>query len=94
MLCMIFPLLIHAHRNKAPALFIIEVGEFLESIGLAVFPLAQLQMIRRPVEDHADLRELVIDFGAGGYLAWYSFDSLLDVLTILAVKHQRKDDYR
>jgi len=51
-------------------------------------------MIGRPVEDHDDLLELVIDFGARGYLAMYRFERTLDAVTILAIKHQREDDYK
>ena len=51
-------------------------------------------MIGRPVEDHGDLRELVIDFGASGYLALYRFEPRLDAVTILAIKHQREDGYK
>jgi len=60
----------------------------------AIAPLKRFPMIGRPVEDHLDLRELVIDFGASGYLALYVFESALDALTILALKHQREDDYK
>ena len=35
-----------------------------------------------------------IDFGASGYLALYRFESALDTVTILAIKHQREDDYK
>ena len=51
-------------------------------------------MIGRPVDDSEDLRELVIDFGASGYLALYRYEPALDAVTILAVKHQREDDYQ
>jgi len=51
-------------------------------------------MIDRPVEDHGDLRELVIDFGASGFLALYRFEPTMDAVTILAIKHQREDDYK
>ena len=51
-------------------------------------------MIGRPVEDHGDLRELVIDFGTSGYLALYRFEPTMDAVTILAIKHQREDDYK
>jgi len=57
-------------------------------------PLKHSHMIGRPVEDYDDLRELVIDFGATGYLALYRFEPSLDVVTILAIKHQREDDYK
>lgn len=58
---------------------------------------AQLQhapLIGRPVEERADLRELVIDFGTRGYLAMYRFEPDLDAVTILAIKHQREVDYK
>lgn len=64
------------------------------AIREAFMPLKHLPMMGRPVEDSDDLRELVIDFGATGYLALYRFEPSLDVLTILALKHQREDDYR
>ena len=63
------------------------------AIREAFMPLKQSHMIGRPVEDYGDLRELVIDFGATGYLALYRFEPSLDVVTILAIKHQREDDY-
>ena len=66
----------------------------VHAIRKAVLPLKHFPMIGRPVEDHVDLRELVIDFGASGYLALYRFESALDTVTILALKHQREDDYK
>jgi plasmid stabilization system protein ParE len=38
------------------------------------------------------LRELVIPFGASGYVAFFEIESN-DIVTILAVRHQREDDY-
>jgi plasmid stabilization system protein ParE len=38
------------------------------------------------------LREMVIPFGASGYVALYEIDHEKTV-TILAVRHQREDDY-
>ena len=58
----------------------------------AFIPLKQFPAIGRPLEDRPDFRELVIDFGTTGYLALYCYE--LDVVTILAVKHQREDDYK
>lgn len=51
-------------------------------------------MIGRLVEDHDNLRELVVDFGASGYLVMYCFEPSLGAVTILAVKHQREDSYQ
>ena len=39
------------------------------------------------------LRELVIPFGSAGYVALFEIDDRSNV-TILAVRHQREDDYR
>ena len=64
------------------------------AIREAFLPLQHAPMIGRPVEDHGDLRELVIDFGTSGYLALYRFEPRLDAVTILAIKHQREDDYK
>ena len=66
----------------------------LLAIRDAFTPLTIALMIGRPVEDSDDLRELVIDFGASGYLALYRFEPALDAVTILAIKHQRDDDYQ
>ena len=60
----------------------------------SLMPLTHAPMIGRPVEDSDDLRELVIDFGVSGYLALYRFEPTLDAVTVLAIKHQREDDYK
>jgi plasmid stabilization system protein ParE len=64
------------------------------AIREAFKPLQHAPLIGRPVEERDDLRELVIDFGASGYLALYHFDATLDAVTILAIKHQSEDDYK
>ncbi|SAL48245.1 plasmid stabilization system protein [Caballeronia sordidicola] len=38
------------------------------------------------------LRELIIPFGSSGYVALFEIDDA-DTVTILAVRHQREDDY-
>ena len=47
---------------------------------------------RKAVADNPLLRELVIPFGAAGYVALFEIDGPSTV-TILAVRHQREDDY-
>lgn len=64
------------------------------AIRAALVPLQHSPMAGRPVENREDLRELVIDFGTSGYLAMYRFEVNLDAVTILAIKHQREDDYK
>ena len=39
------------------------------------------------------IRELVISFGANGYVALFEIEED-NIVTILAVRHQREDDYR
>ena len=41
----------------------------------------------------AALRELVISRGRTGYLALYAYDEVADLVTVLAVLHQREQDY-
>lgn len=47
---------------------------------------------RKAVGDNPLLRELVIPFGSAGYVALFEIDGPSTV-TILAVRHQREDDY-
>ncbi|MHA7970138.1 type II toxin-antitoxin system RelE/ParE family toxin [Rhizobium sp. CAU 1783] len=56
--------------------------------GLREFPFAA----RKAPGDNSFLRELVIPFGAGGYIALFEIENGKTV-TILAVRHQREDDY-
>ena len=64
------------------------------AIREAFLPLKQSPVIGRPVEDHPELRELIIDFGASGYLALYRYEPAHDMVVILAIKHQREDGYK
>ena len=47
---------------------------------------------RKATSDNPFLREIVIPFGASGYVALYEIERD-DTVTILAVRHQREDDY-
>jgi plasmid stabilization system protein ParE len=66
----------------------------VQAIQSAFKSLEALPQIGRPVAENPDLRELVIEFGVSGYLAMYRYDALRDVIIILAVKHQKENDYR
>ena len=49
-------------------------------------------MVGRPVEDlPPEYREWVIGFGASGYVALYRYAGQGDVVTVLALRHQRED---
>ena len=62
-----------------------------EAIESAVNMLATHPLVVRRVE--ADLRELVISFGATGYIALYRFVVQEDTVRILALRHQREIGY-
>ena len=47
---------------------------------------------RKPDESRPLLRELVISFGRSGFVALFEIDGEQSV-TVLAVRHQREDDY-
>ncbi len=48
---------------------------------------------RKAKADNPFLRELIISFGANGYVAMFEIEED-NFITILAVRHQREDDYR
>lgn len=63
------------------------------SIAKAIEFLRDFPFTCRKVEpDNPFLRELVIPFGAAGYVALFEIEDGTTV-TILAVRHQREDDY-
>lgn len=47
---------------------------------------------RKAAPEYPFLREMLIEFGNAGYVALYEIESG-DTVTILAVRHQREDDY-
>jgi len=59
-----------------------------DAIESAVDALAAHPLLGRRVE--GDLRELVISFGATGYIALYRFVVQEDMVRILALRHQRE----
>jgi plasmid stabilization system protein ParE len=60
-------------------------------IQSAVETLAAHPLLGRRVE--GDLRELVISFGATGYIALYRFVVQQDEVRVLALRHQREIGY-
>lgn len=64
-----------------------------EAIGkgiafLEIFPFS----CRKVAPDNAFLRELIIPIGGAGYVALFEIDND-ETVTILAIRHQREDDY-
>lgn len=66
----------------------------LESIRHAISSLQHSPFSFRKASGQGSpfLRELVIPFGSAGYVALFEIEGS-DVVTILAVRHQREDDY-
>jgi len=64
-----------------------------DAIGKSIAFLQDFPFSCRKVEpDNPFLREMVIPFGAAGYVALFEIeDSKTD--TVLAIRHQREDDY-
>lgn len=56
---------------------------------LKIFPFS----CKKAQADNAFLRELIIPFGNNGYIALFEIEEN-NMVTILAVRHQREDDYR
>ena len=66
----------------------------LEAIRRAISGLEHSPFSYRKASDRGSpfLRELVIPFGSTGYVALFEIEGS-DVVTVLAVRHQREDDY-
>lgn len=65
----------------------------LDAIKNAIRNLEQSPFSYRKVDTlNPFLRELIIPFGASGYVALFEIDNESTV-TILAIRHQREDDY-
>jgi plasmid stabilization system protein ParE len=47
---------------------------------------------RKAAPDNPFLREMLIPFGAAGYVALFEIENN-ETVTILAIRHQREDDY-
>lgn len=62
------------------------IGEALKFLSL--FPFS----CRKASVENLFLREMVITFGRDGYVALFEVEAA-NVVTILAVRHQREDDY-
>ena len=64
-----------------------------EAIGMSMELLRQfLFTCRKAAPDNPFLRELVITFGSAGYVALFEIENDTTI-TMLAVRHQREEDY-
>lgn len=65
----------------------------LEAIRAGMATLAQMPFTcRKAAAGSPFLRELLISFGASGYVALFEIDDA-ETVTVLAVRHQRESDY-
>lgn len=64
----------------------------LEAIRDAIGLLERSPFSCRKAGDDAFLRELIVSFGASGYVALFDIEDS-ETVTVLAVRHQREDDY-
>jgi plasmid stabilization system protein ParE len=62
------------------------IAQAIELLGS--FPFA----CRKSLPDNPFLRELIIDFGHSGYVALYEIEGT-ETVTVLAVRHQREEDF-
>jgi len=68
-------------------------GRARDAIGKSVELLQDFPFTcRKAMPDNPFLRELVISFGTAGYVALFEIEDN-ETVTILAVRHQREDDY-
>ena len=65
----------------------------IETIETGMTMLAATPFVGRKAAERALQRELVIGFGSAGFVALYEVEDA-EVVTIMAVRHQREDDYR
>jgi len=76
-----------AHDLQAATSALAALNKAMELLKTFPFTCRKAQM------DNPFLRELVISFGANGYVALFEIEEE-NIVTILAVRHQREDDYR
>ena len=62
-------------------------------IRAALVRLQASPAIGRPYAPNPELRELVIPFGDGGYIALYRHEAGQDAVVVVAFRHQREAGY-
>lgn len=70
---------------------VVHAGQRIDEIIAALDVLRQNPLIGRPVT--VDQRELVIGRDARGYIALYRYESLMDMVFVLAIRSQREAGY-
>lgn len=62
------------------------------AIVRALSTLNQFPQAHRPVADQPGMRELIIQFGASGYVARYHYAPGLDIV-VLRIRHQKEEEF-
>jgi plasmid stabilization system protein ParE len=68
-------------------------AQVIEMIVASINQLSTLPFLGRVAHDDAKYRELINPFGSSGYIALYRYLPDQDLVRILAMKHQKEDDY-
>ena len=77
-------------------LFDADYENALQAIGKitsSIDKLKDMPFLGRAVHDSEMYRELIIPFGGSGYIALYRYFVDRDLVRIVAIKHQKEDDY-
>jgi plasmid stabilization system protein ParE len=61
---------------------------------LDAFENLHMPTIGAPIPEKVGMRKLVIDFGDTGYTALYRYSKKTDTIRVLAIKHQKENDYK
>jgi plasmid stabilization system protein ParE len=69
------------------------VQKVIALIVAALNELKKMPLLGRTLIDHEDLRELIIPFSNSGYIALYQYLPEHDLVRILAIKHQKENNY-
>jgi plasmid stabilization system protein ParE len=59
-------------------------------IAISFKQLEEYPELGRPYDDNPELRELIIEFGASGYVALYRYLPIEQTVYVLAFKHQKE----
>ncbi len=87
-------------RNDLPRLHAflakwdIQIAQEAIDTILSAFEKFHMPGIGSPVPGRPGLRKLVIDFGDTGYTALYRYNMQADTVLVVAIKHQKENDYK
>ena len=78
------------YRQQAPHVISEAISSIIDTIGL--LELNPWMGRPYPLQGYS-FRELVIGFGASGYVALYAYSEDRDIIDILAIRHQKELKY-